>query len=423
LAAKRYHIPATMTPPQQIAIADFTYTLPDDRIAAFPLPERDASRLLVYQQGQISETLYRHIDTVLPPGCLLVCNNTKVINARLAFVKPTGGVVEVFCLEPMGAVAEYTTVMQQRGSAIWKCMVGGVGKWKSGPLAKTLALPGGEAVLEARLEAQLPDAYQVAFSWQPAHLSFAEILLAAGDVPLPPYIKRRAQGSDSERYQTVFAQWEGSVAAPTAGLHFTEAIFEKLAAKQIDREFVTLHVGAGTFKPVKAAQMEGHLMHAEWMEVSVAGVERLAAAGCPVAVGTTSLRTMESLYWLGAKALLQPGLATLQLGQWDVYGAPLANADVHVAEALGALAQWLRNKNLDKLFTQTQLLIAPGYRFRVAKALITNFHQPQSTLLLLVAAAVGQDWRRIYQYALENGFRFLSYGDGSLLWMADRPVN
>lgn len=407
------------TTPQQIAIADYTYELPDDRIANFPLPERDASRLLVYRQGQISETLYKNIDTVLPPGSILVFNNTKVINARMVFTKPTGGAIEIFCLEPAGAITEYTTVMNQTGSTVWKCLIGGVSKWKEGPLVKQLTIQGMPVTLEARLEATLTDAWQVRFSWEPAQLSFAEIIMAAGDVPLPPYIKRQVTAGDDERYQTIFAQWEGSVAAPTAGLHFTEAIFAKLTQQGIGREFVTLHVGAGTFKPVKAALMQEHVMHAEWIDVTTETISSLITA-LPrgiVAVGTTSLRTLESLYWMGTKALLQPDCRSLHLSQWDVYETPLKDANPSATAALTALLQWLQRNNLNRLFAQTQLLIAPGYTFRMVKALVTNFHQPKSTLLLLVAAAVGNNWRDIYQYALDNGFRFLSYGDGSLLYM------
>lgn len=409
------------TTPQQIAITDYTYELPNDRIAHFPLPERDASKLLVYRNGQITESIYQQIAGELPEGCVLVFNNTKVINARMVFTKPTGGAIEIFCLEPAGAITEYTTVMNQKGSAAWQCLIGGIGKWKGGPLEKRLQVQGQTVLLQARLAAKLPDAWEVQFSWEPAHLSFAEIILAAGDVPLPPYIKRSATLTDDERYQTIFAQWEGSVAAPTAGLHFTEGIFEKLAQRNIDRAFVTLHVGAGTFKPVKAATMQEHIMHAEWIDVPASTIASLMTAlhrGI-VAVGTTSLRTLESLYWMGAKVWLQPDLPQLQLQQWDVYQAPLNTAAPSPEEALTALLHWLQRNHLDRLFTQTQLLIAPGYTFKMVKGLVTNFHQPQSTLLLLVAAAIGDDWRKVYQYALENDFRFLSYGDGSLLWVVN----
>jgi S-adenosylmethionine:tRNA ribosyltransferase-isomerase len=404
---------------KNIQIGDYTYTLPDERIAAFPLEERDASKLLVYRDGSISESVYSNIDAFLPGGSLLVFNNTRVINARVLFKKDTGGIVEIFCLEPGGHISEYNIVMNETGSSVWKCMIGGASKWKEGPLVRQLNVQGTPVTLEVRLTEKLADAYKAAFSWQPAHFSFAEIIQAAGDVPLPPYIKRETTGSDAERYQTIYAQWEGSVAAPTAGLHFTSHIFEKLAQKNIGHAFITLHVGAGTFKPVKAATMQGHLMHAEWIDVSREAISSIAAQvqNGIIAVGTTSLRTLESLYWLGAKASLQPEAEALQLAQWDVYEAPLSNTTLTAAAALAALLQWMEKKKLASLFTQTQLLIMPGYRFRVITALVTNFHQPQSTLLLLVAAAVGGDWQRIYDYALNNHFRFLSYGDGSLLFL------
>jgi len=259
----------------------------------------------------------------------------------------------------------------------------------------------------------------VEFSWEPAELSFAEVIEMAGDIPLPPYIKRDVGNEDSERYQTIYAKDEGSVAAPTAGLHFTQDIFSSFDKKNIQHSFVTLHVGAGTFKPVKADTMHGHEMHAEWIEVNDELIKQLIdhTDKNVIAVGTTSLRTLESLYWLGVKAALNPNLEQLRLSQWNVYEEPLAHSSMAVKDALMALLQWLKKNNLDKLFTQTQLLIAPGYKFRMVKALITNFHQPQSTLLLLVAAAIGDDWRKVYDYALENDFRFLSYGDGSLLYL------
>jgi S-adenosylmethionine:tRNA ribosyltransferase-isomerase len=408
-----------MEAPQNIQISDYTYHLPDERIAAFPLPERDASKLLVYREGTITASVYKEIDTFLPEGCLLVFNNTRVINARILFQKATGGTIEIFCLEPGGATSEYSTVMSQAGSSTWKCMIGGASKWKEGPLTKQLTIHATPVTLEVRLLEKLADAYKAEFSWQPAHFSFAEVIAAAGDVPLPPYIKRETTINDTERYQTIYAQWEGSVAAPTAGLHFTSDVFEKLALKNISHEFITLHVGAGTFKPVKASTMQGHLMHAEWIDVSAAAISNIIQKlkDGIIAVGTTSLRTLESLYWLGVKAHQQPDAASLQLLQWDVYEPPLSNTTLTAAEALQALLQWMQQQNMAALFTQTQLLITPGYRFRMVVAIITNFHQPQSTLLLLVAAAVGHNWRSIYNYALNNDFRFLSYGDGSLLFI------
>ncbi|MFN8242630.1 MAG: S-adenosylmethionine:tRNA ribosyltransferase-isomerase [Ferruginibacter sp.] len=404
--------------PKEISILDYTYDLPDERIALRPLAERDSSRLLIYQQGAIREAVYRDIDACLPEQSLLVFNNTKVIRARVLFQKPTGGVIEIFCLEPHEAISEYSYVMNKKGQVRWKCLIGGASKWKEGPLQKELAGEGAATLtLQARLVEKLPDAYVVEFSWEPADWPFAAILEQAGDIPLPPYIKRETDIADTDRYQTIYARDEGSVAAPTAGLHFTETVFEKLAARQIRKAFVTLHVGAGTFKPVKASQLEGHIMHAEWIDVETGFLEQLIAQlGKPVvAVGTTSLRTLESLYWMGVKAALQPELTSLTIQQWEVYETPLAETSLTAKEALESLWNWLKKNRQKRLFTQTQILIAPGYRFKLANYIITNFHQPQSTLLLLVAAAIGNDWRKVYEYALDHGFRFLSYGDGSLL--------
>ena len=273
--------------------------------------------------------------------------------------------------------------------------------------------------VKARLIEKLSDAYVVEFVWAPAELGFAEVLENCGQIPLPPYIKRKPENEDSSRYQTIYARDEGSVAAPTAGLHFTQHIFDRLAEKNIQKDFVTLHVGAGTFKPVKAARMEGHEMHAEWIDVNAGMIGRLLNKGEEpvIAVGTTSLRTVESIYWMGVKTILHPEIKQLQLTQWEVYEEPLANTAIAAKEALASLLNWLQENKQEKLFTQSQILIAPGYSFRIADGIITNFHQPQSTLLLLVAAAVGNDWRKIYAHALENDFRFLSYGDGSLLFI------
>ena len=296
----------------------------------------------------------------------------------------------------------------------WKCLIGGAGKWKE----KQLEL--GNGGLTVQMIEKLTDAYVVEFNWN-NNMSFAEILEQAGNIPLPPYIKRKADDEDKERYQTIYAAHDGSVAAPTAGLHFTETVFKNLAAKNIAANFVTLHVGAGTFKPVKAATMQAHEMHAELIDIDIATIENLITNlnNTIVAVGTTSLRTIESLYWLGVKALLYPSLQKLNITQWEVYDELSGKENITAKAALEALINWLQKNKLLKLFTQTQILIAPGYRFKIAKAIITNFHQPQSTLLLLVAAAVGNDWKKIYGYALENDFRFLSYGDGSLLFIAE----
>jgi len=406
--------------PKEISIHNYSYELPAERIAAFPLPERDASKLLVYKEGNIKEDIYRNIADHITEKSLLIFNNTKVIQARILFQKPTGGVIEIFCLEPYEAMKEYSSIMIKKGSVRWKCMIGGASKWKDGPLIKKVKIENKELEIKAALIEKLSDAYVVELSWQPAGFSFAEVLEQSGDMPLPPYIKRKAEEVDKERYQTIYAAYDGSVAAPTAGLHFTQPIFTSLAAKNISKGYVTLHVGAGTFKPVKAALMERHEMHAEWIDVTVDTIQQLInhCGDSTVAVGTTSLRTIESLYWMGVKTILFPRLTIeeLPIRQWDVYEAPLSSGSFSAATALTSLLGWMNQTNRQRLITTTQILISPGYKYRVAKAIITNFHQPQSTLLLLVAAAVGNDWKKIYHYALENDFRFLSYGDGSLLF-------
>ena len=406
-----------MIHPKNISILDFTYDLPVDRIALHPLSERDASKLLIYKNGNILEDIYRNIDAYLPPESFLVFNNTKVIKARIRFQKSSGGTIEIFCLEPYETINEYSSIMNKKGSVKWKCMIGGVGKWKNGKLTKKLGI--GNWELGATLLEKLPDAYVVEFSWVPADLSFAEVLEHAGDIPLPPYIKRNTEVEDTERYQTIYAKDEGSVAAPTAGLHFTDEIFNRLDEKNIQKDFVTLHVGAGTFKPVKAATMQGHEMHAEWIDVSVEFIENLVLQLDKniIAVGTTSLRTIESLYWMGVKVHLQPDIKHLDINQWEVYEEPLANGNVKVVDALSSLVNWLKKNDQQRLFTQSQILIAPGYTFKIANALVTNFHQPQSTLLLLVAAAIGDNWKNIYDHAMQHDFRFLSYGDGSLIFI------
>jgi len=408
-----------MSDPRNISIHDFNYTLPDEKIALFPLEERDASRLLIYKDGNIQEDRYKNIANYLPAQSMLVFNNTRVINARLRFQKAGGAKIEIFCLEPAGPITEYSTVMNQRGFSKWKAFIGGAAKWKEPFLEKQLTINNRSVLLKAKLEEKIPDAYIVSFSWEPAEISFAEVLESTGDIPLPPYIKRTTNKEDENRYQTIYAQHNGSVAAPTAGLHFTEHIFSELSNKNISREYITLHVGAGTFKPVKSVKMEDHEMHAEWIDVSLSSIKNLLNQEMIIAVGTTSLRTLESLYWLGIKVSLNPGIEIPTLQQWDVYESPLSGTVMTCDEALSNLIKWMEHKKLERLFTQTQLLITPGYRFRVAKALITNFHQPQSTLLLLVAAAIGNNWKDIYQYALNNDFRFLSYGDGNLLFMAE----
>ncbi|WP_207514461.1 S-adenosylmethionine:tRNA ribosyltransferase-isomerase [Longitalea luteola] len=405
--------------PKDLSVHDFTYELPEEKIARYPLPERDSSRLLVYNNGALSESVYRDIGKQLSPGSLLIFNNTKVVAARLLFQKPTGAVVEIFCLEPPPQYPDMTTAMTQTGHVTWICLIGGASKWKPGQiLEKKMLLNGQELLLQARYIGKENDSFAIELSWTPASLTFAEVLQVAGNIPLPPYIKRTVEQADNDRYQTIYANTEGSVAAPTAGLHFTDAVFKELNSKQIHREYVTLHVGAGTFKPVKSDTMSGHPMHAEFIDVSINTIERILhyLDKQITVVGTTSLRTVESLYWLGVKATHQPNLAVdeLVVHQWDPYD--LNGTPVPAKTALESLLQYMQSRKLERLITKTSLLIAPGYSFQIPQALVTNFHQPQSTLLLLVAAFIGSDWRKIYTYALENNFRFLSYGDGCLLF-------
>lgn len=404
---------------RNISISNYTYTLPDNKIAHYPLPERDASKLLVYQNGKITEDIYRNIDNHLPAGSLLVFNNTRVIEARLIFQKESGGKIEIFCLEPGDEYADITTGMAQQGRVQWKCLIGGASKWKTGQqLQKTIPYGSETITLVASYIAKQNDCFIIELQWAPAHLSFAEVLHHAGSIPLPPYIKRYAEISDKERYQTVYALQDGSVAAPTAGLHFTKEVFEKLKNKNIAHSFVTLHVGAGTFKPVKTSTMQDHDMHAEFIDVSKETIAQLCHyIDKTYAVGTTSARTLESLYWMGVKTCMHPAIGhdLLLLAQWEVYDE-LQQYSIPPKDALQGLLKWMDRNDLRRLLSKTQLLIAPGYRFKMIKGLVTNFHQPQSTLLLLVAALAGNTWKNIYAYALENDFRFLSYGDGCLIF-------
>ena len=404
--------------PGNIFISDYTYTLPEEKIARYPLPARDSSKLLLYRKGHITEDVYRNIDQHIPGNSLLVFNNTRVIEARLLFQKPSGGIIELFCLEPAAEYADISTGMLQSEQVQWKCLVGGASKWKPGQvLQKTITHDNEPLVLEARYIAKQSDCFIIEFKWTPGHFSFAEILHFAGVMPLPPYLKRAAETADAERYQTIYAQQDGSVAAPTAGLHFTPHVFEKLHAKQIYTSFVTLHVGAGTFKPVKAETIDAHEMHAEFIDVNRETIEQLLSfTGKIYAVGTTSARTLESLYWMGVKTQIEPAIqpGDLSISQWEVY-SQLAEHATDVPAALQSLLDWMNKNKLQRLISKTQILIAPGYPFKIIRGLITNFHQPNSTLLLLVAALTGDDWKKIYAYALDHEFRFLSYGDGCLL--------
>ena len=403
--------------PRDLSITDFTYELPADRIAAFPSPERDLSRLLVWENGQFTEDVYRNIVSHLPEGALLIFNRTRVVEARLIFQKPTGGRIEIFALEPSDEYPDISTAMSRTGHVNWKCLVGGAAKWKQGQvLEKSFATDLGAGTLTATIRERLTDSFLIGLTWTPTSLSFAEVLHHAGQMPLPPYIKRAPEASDAERYQTIYARDEGSVAAPTAGLHFTPAIFASLAEKNIVTAFVTLHVGAGTFKPVQADRMSEHDMHAEQIEVDRSFIERLSGHDRPVyVVGTTSLRTIESLYWLGRKVMADPAMtpSQLSLGQWDPY--EMEDTNISPKWVLDALLEWMDRNGQEKLIAHTSLLVAPGYRPRMTDGIVTNFHQPRSTLLLLVAALMGNDWRELYALALERGFRMLSFGDGCLL--------
>lgn len=403
--------------PQDISMRAFGYELPESRIAKYPLDPRDSSKLLIYQNGHISSDVYRHLPTHLPEGTLLFMNNTKVVEARLLFHKSAGSIIEVFCLEPPEQYGDITQAMLQKERVLWKCLIGGLKKWKEEWLEMPFSFQGKPGVLRARREAVLSDTHLVEFEWSIPELCFSEVLHHAGVMPLPPYLKRETEQADQQNYQTVYARQDGSVAAPTAGLHFTEDLLVALAAKNISQQYVTLHVGAGTFLPVKSETLGGHEMHAEFLEVSVEAIAALCNSEhrCVIAVGTTSLRTLESLYWMGVKTLENPQISpeNLPVQQWDAYQLPQHHS---LMEALEALQNWLESHQLSRLITKTQLLIAPGYRLRTVDAILTNFHQPQSTLLLLIHAFVGDRWKDIYAYAMENAYRFLSYGDGSLLW-------
>ena len=404
-----------MKHPKHLRIADFRYQLPDERIAKFPLQERDASKLLVYQEGKIEEDVYQNIAAHIPSASLLVFNQTKVIHARLLFQKPTGGIIEVFCLEPHEQYADVSTAMLQRGKVWWKCMIGGASKWKNGQIL-TLELEETNLKLSASIVNREPGSFTLEFLWN-QELSFAEVLHLVGKVPLPPYLNRKAEEKDDERYQTIYAKLDGSVAAPTAGLHFTNDVIQSLQEKNIATDFVTLHVGAGTFKPVKTETMNDHDMHAERLEVSQENIKQLLQHldSNIIAVGTTSLRTLESLYLIGCKLAqgIIPNFSKIAVEQWDPY--ELQNM-VSTKESLETILQFMETNSMMRVVTRTQIIIAPGYNFKIANALVTNFHQPESTLLLLVAALIGDDWRSVYEYAMQNNFRFLSYGDGSLLW-------
>ena len=392
---------------KQINISDYNYNLPDERIAKFPLEKRDSSKLLTYVSGNVSTNVFSSLPDILPANSCLVFNNTKVIQARLEFFKSTGSRIEIFCLEPQEP-SSYELSLSSTQSCVWKCMVGNLKKWKGEVLKKEVGSD--NLILEAeRLETSGNTSY-IKFSWNNG-ISFAEVLDLLGELPIPPYLNRKTQESDKTTYQTVYSKIKGSVAAPTAGLHFTPEVISALHTKGIKTMELTLHVGAGTFQPVKAEEIGGHAMHAEKIEVSKEFIENLIEnLGNIVAVGTTSVRTLESLYYLGVK--LHNGDTSLLVNQWEPYDSEKV---LSARESLEAILNYMQQTQSNILYATTQIMIVPGYKFNIVNVLITNFHQPKSTLLLLLAAFVGEKWRDLYKYALENDYRFLSYGDSSVL--------
>ena len=402
---------------KHIQIAEYNYPLPDERIAKFPLAERDHSKLLVYNKGAVSHDIFYNLPNYLPKGALMVYNNTKVIQARLHFNKETGALIEVFCLEPIQP-NDYVLNFQQTKHCAWLCLVGNLKKWKEGSLRKEIDVKDKKIVLTATRGEMHGTSHWIDFDWNDDSITFADILEGVGELPIPPYLNRETQESDLSTYQTVYSKIKGSVAAPTAGLHFTDNVLNELDSHGIEREELTLHVGAGTFRPVKSATIGEHEMHTEYIAVRRHTIERLIAhEGCAIAVGTTSVRTLESLYYMGLKVLRHPDIKEeeLHVSQWEPYNDGCKMDDVRSVDALQALLDWMVRHELTVLHSSTQIIIAPGYDYHIVKMLITNFHQPQSTLLLLVSAFVKGDWHKIYDYALSHDFRFLSYGDSSLL--------
>jgi S-adenosylmethionine:tRNA ribosyltransferase-isomerase len=400
--------------PGNINIKDYSYELPEEKIATFPLAERDQSKLLIYKDGAINESVFVDIDTVIPTDSLVIFNNTRVIHARMLFQRVTGAQIEIFCLEPAGH-HDYQLSFSSIGSTVWKCMVGNAKRWKDDVLEKQIE---GGIVLKAEKIHKEEELFHIRFSWEPAQLSFAEVLYKAGSLPIPPYLNRNSEILDETRYQTIYAQHDGSVAAPTAGLHFTEKVFDKLAAKNVSRAEVTLHVGAGTFKPVKTELLSEHEMHEETVFITLKtlfAIQDCMEKNKPlIAVGTTSTRTLESIYWYGVKLMNGIESDELQVSQWDPYDT--YSIQPQKAEVIQFLIDRMKAQDITELQGSTQIIIAPGYIFRMVNILITNFHQPENTLMLLVAAFIGQKWKAVYEYALLHDFRFLSYGDSSILF-------
>lgn len=403
-----------MTPSGHLNISSFQYELPGERIAKYPLPDRDQSKLLYYRSGRIEHRRFHELPGLIPKESMVVFNNTRVIQARLEFSKPTGARIEVFCLEPSDP-ADYQQSFQTTSSCIWKCMVGNIRKWKNGPVFLHTVLENKEVILEARIVSRRKEDILVRFSWDKGRFTFGEIIQAAGNTPIPPYLRRKAEPSDRESYQTIYGREKGSVAAPTAGLHFTGSMMDKISRRGIHTGELTLHVGAGTFVPVKEENAREHRMHLENVFVDLSFLKAWLQHSSPViAIGTTTTRSMESMYWLGVRLLkgdlFQPD--RISLDQWEYEGLP---DNVPLEESLAALLGFCKKNHLETLHFSTRLMIVPGYVFRTIAGLVTNFHLPGSTLLLLIAAFLGEDWRKVYGSALENDYRFLSYGDASLL--------
>lgn len=395
--------------PQNIKIEDYTYDLPDHRIAKYPINKRDESKLLVYNKGSVAKDEFKHIDQYIDSNTTCVFNNTKVIQARLHFFKETGAKIEIFCLEPIEP-SDYVLAFQQTEAITWKCIVGNLKKWKEQDLEKIITIDNSEITLTAKKKGSEGNSQIIEFSWNNSGVTFSEILENIGATPIPPYLNRESESIDKDRYQTVYSKLKGSVAAPTAGLHFTKKVLEKLQSQNITLEEVTLHVGAGTFTPVKSETIDEHQMHTEHFVVTKKTIQNLLNSEQIIAVGTTSVRTIESLHWLGVKLKLHNKLDS-HISQWEAYQLP----EYSKKESLEALENHMNENNLNALHASTQIMIFPGYKFKLVDILVTNFHQPKSTLLLLIAAFIGEDWKKVYDFALENDFRFLSYGDSSIL--------
>lgn len=399
---------------KHISIKDYNYELPEARIAKFPVAERDHSKLLIYNKGTVSEDVFFNIKNYLPEGSLMIFNNTRVIQARIHFRKVTGALIEIFLLEPVRP-SDYELMFQTNRECSWLCLVGNLKKWKDCPLVRTLDIRGHKVTLTAVRKQEQGTGHWVDFSWNDPNVTFAELIEHVGELPIPPYLNRDTEESDKITYQTVYSKIKGSVAAPTAGLHFTDEVLKEIDAHGIEREELTLHVGAGTFKPVKSEDISGHNMHTEYISVRRSTIEKLIKYGASaIAVGTTSVRTLESLYYVGLRLSENPDATDerLHIGQWEPYETDMQLPPV---EALQNIVDYLDRNKTSVFHGSTQIIIAPGYEYKIVKMLVTNFHQPQSTLLLLVSAFVRGDWKKIYDYALSHDFRFLSYGDSSLL--------